>query len=109
MRLESRLYRTVQAERAVRGEHEQYGCPDAHENAHASDLHDMEPKLHSAPFAAVSCLRRPVVHTLYVRIPENLKTLNPKTNRMPEAAQASLNFSAGDSNLQLGLLSYGTR
>ena len=47
MRLESRLYRTVQAERAVRGEHEQYGCPDAHENAenaHASDLHDMEPK-----------------------------------------------------------------
>ena len=42
MRLESRLYRTVQAERAVRGEHEQYGCPDAHENAHASDLHDME-------------------------------------------------------------------
>ena len=45
MRLESRLYRTVQAERAVRGEHEQYGCPDAHENAHASDLHDMEPML----------------------------------------------------------------
>ena len=44
MRLESRLYRTVQAERAVRGEHEQYGCPDAHENAHASDLHDMEPR-----------------------------------------------------------------
>ena len=43
MRLESRLYRTVQAERAVRGEHEQYGCADAHENAHASDLHDMEP------------------------------------------------------------------
>ena len=28
MRLESRLYRTVQAERAVRGEHEQYGCPE---------------------------------------------------------------------------------
>lgn len=45
MRLESRLYRTVQAERAVRGEHEQYGCPDAHENAHASDLHDMEPNV----------------------------------------------------------------
>ena len=32
----------LQAERAVRGQHEHYRCSDAHENAHASDLHDME-------------------------------------------------------------------
>ena len=34
MRLESRLYRTVEAERAVRGEHDKYSCSDAHKNAH---------------------------------------------------------------------------